>query len=87
MQYVVFAANPDALVAALREDGILATRQYRPMYHHPPYAQLKDREFPASEFWFAHAVYLPFGIGLSENDAERIGEAVLTSNVGLLEAP
>jgi len=87
MQNIVFTIDPDALVVRLRKAGILATRQYRPMYHHPPYAHLNDRHFPASEFWFAHSVYLPFGLGLSEEQAERIGDAVVSADVKLLDAP
>jgi perosamine synthetase len=75
-QHIIFVDQPDEVVAQLRSQGILAVRQYRPLYHHPPHAALRDREFPASEFWFAHAVYLPFGIGLDESAAERIGRAV-----------
>ena len=76
MQHIIFVERPDDVVAQLKSQGILAARQYRPMYHHPPHMALRDRDFPASEFWFAHSVYLPFGVGLTEEAAERIGKAV-----------
>jgi perosamine synthetase len=75
-QNIVFSSRPDELVAALRESGILAVRQYRAMYHHPPFRSLQDRRFEASEFWEQQAVYLPFGLALKEEDAVRIGERV-----------
>jgi perosamine synthetase len=87
MQNIVFTTDPDALVVRLRKAGILATRQYRPMYHHPPYAYLRDREFRASEFWYAHSVYLPFGVALSEEEAERIAKAVISTDIKLIDAP
>ena len=76
MQHIVFVAEPDDLVRHMAKEKIAAARQYRPMYHHPPFTSLRDREYPASEFWFEHAVYLPFGVALSEADAERIASAV-----------
>ncbi|MGH6678846.1 MAG: DegT/DnrJ/EryC1/StrS family aminotransferase, partial [Bradyrhizobium sp.] len=76
MQNIIFVERPDEVVSQLRGQGVLAARPYRPMYHHPPHAELRDREFPASEFWFRHAVYLPFGIALSEEAAGRLANAV-----------
>ena len=80
MQHIVFVAEPDDLVRHMAREKIAAARQYRPMYHHPPFTSLRDREYPASEFWFEHAVYLPFGTALSEADAERIASAVAGSD-------
>lgn len=79
MQHIVFVAEPDDLVRHLAGEKIAAARQYRPMYHHPPFSSLRDRDYAASEFWFEHAVYLPFGVALSETDAERIASAVTRS--------
>ncbi|MGH7119868.1 MAG: DegT/DnrJ/EryC1/StrS family aminotransferase, partial [Acetobacteraceae bacterium] len=75
LQNIIFVDRPDDAVAALRAQGVLAVRQYRAMYHHPPFAELKDRDFPASEFWSSHAVYLPFGVAMDEAAATRVGEA------------
>ncbi|MBV8768571.1 MAG: aminotransferase class I/II-fold pyridoxal phosphate-dependent enzyme [Hyphomicrobiales bacterium] len=80
MQHIIFVERPDDVVSQLKSQGILAARQYRPMYHHPPYEALRDRDFKASEFWFAHSVYLPFGVGLTEEGADRIGVAVQRLN-------
>lgn len=87
MQHIIFVDRPDEVVARLRADGVLAARQYRPMYHHPPYAKLLDRSFPAAEFWFRHAVYLPFGVGLDEPAAARIGAAVERLNCRFVTGP
>lgn len=87
MQYIVFVEDPDSMAIRLREQGILAVRQYRPYYHHPPFAALKEREYPAAEFWNAHALYLPFGVGLEEEDAERIGQAVARLPARFLHPP
>jgi len=76
-QYVIFVEDPDSGVAALRSKGILAARQYRCFYEHPPYRHLEDRLFPGSRFWSDHAIYLPFGMSMTEEDAERVGEASL----------
>jgi perosamine synthetase len=80
MNHIIFVDRPDDIVRQLASENIAAVRQYRPMYHHPPFASLRDRDFPASEFWFDHAVYLPFGLALTEVDAERIAHAVERSS-------
>lgn len=76
LQNIIFVDRPDDAAAALQARGVMAVRQYRAMYHHPPFAELRDRDFPASEFWFNHAVYLPFGMAMDEAAAARVGEAV-----------
>lgn len=83
LHYVVFADDPDALVSELRARNIGAVRQYRSIYQHPAYAELNDSAFPNSDFWTEAAVYLPFGLSLSENDADRIAAAVMESRVAL----
>jgi len=84
-QHIVFVERPEQVVTALKAVGILATRQYRAMYQHPPYVGLKEGEFAASEFWTDHAVYLPFGIGMNEAQAERVGNAVRGLNCRFLD--
>jgi perosamine synthetase len=80
IQHIIFVERADEVVRQLKAQNIAAVRQYRPMYHHPPYAGLRDRAFPASDAWYEHAVYLPFGLALTEAAAERIGTAVRTLN-------
>jgi perosamine synthetase len=80
---IVFAREADRLVAALKQLGIGAVRQYRTISQHPAYSELGDRPFPNADYWTDRAVYLPFGIGLTAEDAERIVEAVLGSEVVL----
>lgn len=86
MQNIIFVDRPEEVIAQLRARGVSAAQPYRPMYHHPPYAALMDRKFPASEFWSRHAVYLPFGIGMDEAAAARVGEAVARLNCRFLTA-
>lgn len=83
---IVFTKEPDRLVSTLRAAGVGAVRQYRSLYQHPPYAQLGDDHFAGAEFWTNHAVYLPFGLALSGEDARRLGSAVMGSGVELLPA-
>lgn len=83
---IVFCAKPDDLVSSLRAKGVMAIRQYRAIYQHPPYVHLKDGIFINSEFWTNSAVYLPFGIAMTAEDGERVGQAVLESGVELLPA-
>ncbi len=84
---VVFTLQPDALVTVLRQGGILAVCQYVTLTRHPAYAATTTASFPASDWWSDHAVYLPFGMALSEGDAERIAASVLASGVPLMDAP
>jgi perosamine synthetase len=84
MQHIIFVERPDDVVRQMTAQNIAAARPYRPMYHHPPHANLRDREFPASDFWFDHAVYLPFGVALTEDAADRIGNAVEKLNCRFL---
>jgi perosamine synthetase len=79
-QHIIFVERPDDMVRRLASQNIAAARPYRPIYHHPPFVSLRDRDFPASEFWFSHAVYLPSGLALREEDADRIVRAVERSN-------
>ena len=86
-QNIVFSSAPDDFVASLRTEGILAVRQYKAMYAHPPFSSLRDREFKASQFWQDHAVYLPFGLAMTHADAERVGLATKRYGNSLIEAP
>lgn len=81
---IVFAPHPDVLITELRRRKIGAVRQYRSIYQHPAYAELEDTGFPAADWWTDHAVYLPFGLALSQADAKRIGEAVIQTKAELL---
>jgi perosamine synthetase len=84
-QNIVFAEDPSAVIGPLRAQGILAATQYRPMYDHPPFKDLADRTFDGAKFWGSHAVYLPFGMAMTEGDAERVGRAVLGCNARFLD--
>jgi perosamine synthetase len=81
---IVLAENPDRLIAHLLECDIRAIRQYRTLSEHPPYRQLADITYPHSDLWTRHAVYLPFGTGLTVEQAERVACAVQTSGVPLM---
>jgi perosamine synthetase len=81
---IVFSDEPDRLVAGLRQRGVMAVRQYRAIYHHPPYSYLNVGKFPNSEFWTRCAVYLPFGINMTPEDADLVADAVLECGVPLL---
>ncbi len=80
---IVFTEQPDDLVAALRQRNIHAVRQYRTLSQHPAYASLSG-SYPNADHWTNHAVYLPFGMSLTPEDAERIGTAVRQTGVSLL---
>jgi perosamine synthetase len=81
---IVFCRRSDQLVAELQRQGIRAIRQYRALYQHPPYRHLHDGVYAASEFWTDCAVYLPFGMTLTGQNAELIARAVLSSGLELL---
>ena len=81
---IVFSRDPDALVAALRAAGFSATRQYRCLTEHPVYAQLADSPFPVAAWWSRYAVYLPFGLALTPEQASRMGAAAVGSGNNLL---
>jgi perosamine synthetase len=80
---IVFTEQPDELVAALRQQNIHAVRQYRTLSQHPAYASLSG-SYPNADAWTSHAVYLPFGMSLAPEDADRIGAAVRQTGVSLL---
>ncbi len=79
---IVFAEKPDDLVAALRQRNIHAVRQYRTVSQHPAYASLSG-SYPNADYWTNHAVYLPFGMSLSPEDAQRIAAAVRQTGISL----
>lgn len=73
---IVFADEPAALVRDLRAQGIGAAQQYRFLANNPVYAHLGGEGFDNSRRWEAQAVYLPFGLGLMQEDGRRIGHSV-----------
>jgi perosamine synthetase len=87
LHYIVFSDDPPALVEKLRAQEIGAAVQYRFLAEHPPYARLDDGDFLGARSWGRSAVYLPFGLAMSEDDARRIGRAVKTSGVPIKRWP
>ena len=87
LHYIVFSDDPAALVGKLRAQKIGAAIQYRFVAEHPPYARLDDDEFLGARSWGRSAVYLPFGLAISENDAHRIGKAIKDSGIPLKRSP
>jgi perosamine synthetase len=81
---IVFAKEAERLVTELRTRNIGAVRQYRSIAQHPAYAELADVAFPHSDWWTDFAVYLPFGVALSIQDASRIGEAIRETRIELM---
>lgn len=82
---IVLAKERDRLVDYLKGMGIQAAAQYRTVSEHPPFQHLKGAGYPNSDFWSKHAVYLPFGLGLTVEQAQRIADAVSSSGVELYE--
>jgi perosamine synthetase len=80
---IVFTREPDRLIGALKQSGIHAVRQYRTICQHPAYGDLARCEFPNADYWTDHAVYLPFGMSLNADDAERIVVAVCQAGVAI----
>lgn len=87
LHYIVFSDDPPALVGKLRAQEIGAAVQYRFLAEHPPYAKLDDDDFLGARSWGRSAVYLPFGLAMSEDDARRIGRAVKHSGVQIKRWP
>jgi perosamine synthetase len=83
---IVFTAEPERLIAALGQRNIKAARQYRTIGQHPPYAHLAGN-YPNADYWTERAVFLPFGMGLTPEDAERVSTAVRQSGVRLDAVP
>jgi perosamine synthetase len=81
---IVFSAKPDDLVRRLNDADIGAVRQYRTIAQHPAYRALADRAFPNADYWTDSAVYLPFGMAMTTDDARRVAEEAKRS--GLLRA-
>jgi perosamine synthetase len=83
---IVFSQQADMLVQSLRTSAIQAVRQYRTISEHPAYRELAVEEYPNADWWNRSAVYLPFGLAMSEEDSLRIGRAVRDAGV-MLELP
>lgn len=65
----------DALISHLRERGIEASRQYRCITSHPPYAN--GKRYPNAERAERELVYLPGGCsGISDAQVFLVGEAI-----------
>jgi perosamine synthetase len=87
LHYIVFSDEPAVLVGKLRAQEIGATVQYRFLPEHPPYANLADGDFHGARAWARSAVYLPFGLALTEEDARRIGRAVKSTGMPIKGRP
>ncbi len=81
---IVFSDEPAHLVAFLKDARIGAQQQYKALSEHPAYAELAGDACPQSAWWSEKAVYLPFGVGLSTDQAHRIADAVMASGVALI---
>ncbi len=84
---IVFSDDPVALVGKLRAQDIGAAVQYRFLAEHPPYAKLDDGDFLGARSWGRSAVYLPFGLAMSVDDARRVGSAVKNSGIPIKRWP
>jgi perosamine synthetase len=87
LHYIVFSDEPAVLVGKLRAQEIGAAVQYRFIADHPPYAHLDDGAFLGARGWAHTAVYLPFGLALTEEHARKIGIAVKASRVPIKRWP
>ena len=87
LHYIVFSDDPAALVGQLRAQEIGAAVQYRFLADHPPYAELDDGDFLGARSWARSAVYLPFGLAMSKDDARRVGRAVKGAGVPIKRWP
>jgi perosamine synthetase len=87
LHYIVFSDDPPALVGKLRAQEVGAAIQYRFLADHPPYAALGDGDFLGARTWARSAVYLPFGLAMSEEDARRVGQAVKNSGIPIKRWP
>jgi perosamine synthetase len=73
LHHVIFTAERERLRALCQEAGISAAIQYRPLYEHPPYSELGSPGlFPQADWWGARALYLPFGLGMTVDQASYI---------------
>ncbi len=80
---IVFSREPARLVSQLKAQGISALLQYRTISQHPAYQGLATERYPNADWWTENAVYLPFGLALTEDDASRIASAVRATDVAL----
>ena len=87
LHYIVFSDDPAALVGKLRAQEVGAAVQYRFLAEHPPYAHLGDGDFLGARCWARSAVYLPFGLAISEDDARRVGRAVKAAGIPIKRWP
>lgn len=82
---IVFTPERERLCNFLSDRGIQAIEQYRTICEHPPFAGLREQGYPNADFWTQMALYLPFGLALDIEDAQRIAAAILESRVRLIE--
>lgn len=85
---IVFCEEPDKLVSYLRSEHIDARRQYRTISQHLCYQKLGyGRSFPNADWWTNHAVYLPFGLGMMEFNAQHIVDVLMRFGLDRLVTP
>ena len=81
---ILLSPDSSRLVELLRAQKIMAARQYSTISSNPAYRDLAEKGYPGADIMASNAVYLPFGLSLSEDDGNRIAEAVSDSGVPLL---
>jgi len=72
---IVFAEDAAATVARLNRQGIDARQNYRVISDHPAHAETRGL-YGGAAWWRQHAVYLPFGNALLEDQARSIARAL-----------
>ena len=73
---IVFVRDAEKLAHGLKEKGIGTQRPYRTICQHPPFYNLADRRYPNADYWTDHALYLPCGLTLEEEDVDRVVAAI-----------
>lgn len=85
-QNIVFVEDPDGFLEFLKGQGVMGMRQYKTYIHHPPFAPLAaEGPYAGAEFWTRHAAYLPFGVGMTEEQAAHVARAAAAYNGRFLE--
>lgn len=76
-QNVVLVKRRDELINEMKSLNIGAAKNYDCIYNLTPYKHLASDGFTGAEFWAEHALYLPFGIGTSEQDMSQLATEIM----------
>lgn len=74
MHNIIFVRDANEVISTFRDYDIKACKNYSPLNYFPAYKNIDIDDCNGAQWWMDHAVYLPFGSGLTKDQIVKISE-------------